>query len=158
MTPTKHTNIELTLDPEAAHYVAALERKVLVLTLDNLKCRTMLELLTDESWDDEIFPKDEEGLKKVAADAMVRRLGITPSEARNIVNDRWETHNPPPADDSTKSYLIGPDPNAPTRTKRVIPNATVPGVDMEKHRAGLAKLAQSRLGQTKLTQQATQQP
>lgn len=139
MTAIQYPLINLEMDDEVARYVGLLERRVLMLTLDNLKCRTVLELLTDQAWDDQSFPDDEAELKRVAEDALVRRLGVSEADAASIVAERWGVYNPPEVPDETARFIVGPD-----KSKRpvYVPTAqsTSPGYDIEKHRAGLARV------------------
>jgi hypothetical protein len=148
MTSIKYPLINLEMNDETARYVGLLERKLLMLTLDNLKCRTVLELLTDEPWDDQSFPDDEAELKRVATDALVRRLGVSDSEAAGIVAERWGRYNPPSAGaDAAARYIVGPQmvrrPTYLTESQQ-----TSPGYDLDKHHEGLARAAANRLADT----------
>lgn len=146
MANLQHAMLNLVMDEETAKYVAVLERKILILTIEGLKQRTALELLTDTPWDDMAYSDDEAELKKIATDALVRRVGMDPTEAATVVRERWDRYNTPPseADEATKTYLVGP-----PRTKRpplvttaaVVDPSTVkasPGYDLNKHRQGMA--------------------
>jgi hypothetical protein len=115
-----------------------LERKLLKFQLDDLKMRTLLELLTDEDWDDYQFKDEDEEIRKLAQDALMRRLGLSDADARKLVGERWSRHNPPEPDESTKKYLIGP---TRTRTEHVATHARptehpMP-YDVRKHMEGL---------------------
>ena len=147
MTSIKHPLISLEMNDETARYVGLLERKLLMLTLDNLKCRTVLELLTDEAWDDQAFPDDEGELKRVATDALVRRLGVPASEAADIVRERWGRYNPPAASAGTaEKYIVGP--TTAKRPAHVSTSEQTVGYDIEKHREGLARAAANRAAAT----------
>lgn len=141
MTSIKHPLISLQMNDETARYVGLLERKLLMLTLDNLKCRTVLELLTDEAWDDQAFPDDEAELKRVATDALTRRLGVPPTEAAAIVAERWGRYNPPAASATTAArYMAGPTARRPVNVS--VAEQAGPGYDINKHKEGLARLAE----------------
>lgn len=150
MSSTKYPLIDLVMNDEVARYVGVLERRVIMLTVDNLKLRTLLELLTDESWDDESYPDDIAELKRIATDALVRRLGLTPAEAAATVASRWDGHNPPPASDGSAKILAG---QHGTPRPHLVPKAVqagepqTPGYSVEKHLAGLSKAAKNRQAQ-----------
>lgn len=138
MTATRHPLVELVYNDETGRYIGMLERKLLKLQLDDLKFRALLELLTGDSWDDYSFSAEDEEIKKLAQDALARRLQLSASDARKLVNERWEAHNPGTPDESTRTYLIGPQAGKP---KPVVPRSTtvsrVPGVDIDKHLRGI---------------------
>ncbi len=140
MTATRHPLIELVYNDETGRYIGMLERKLLKLQLDDLKFRALLELLTGDSWDDYSFSAEDDEIKKLAQDALSRRLQISPSDARKLVNERWEAHNPGPPDESTRTYLVGPQTGQP-KPRRVVPQSAtvqrVPGVDFDKHLRGI---------------------
>lgn len=142
MTSIKHPLINLEMNDEVARYVGLLERRVLMLTLDSLKCRTVLELLTDQPWDDQSFGDDEQALKQVATDALVRRLGVSAADAAAIVADRWAVYNPPSGGDALASrYIVG----KPTAKRPVfVPQAENGGYDLSKHQHGLAQAQANR--------------
>lgn len=141
MAPTRHPLIDLVYNDETGRYIAMLERKLLVLTQSDIRFRALLELLTDESWDDYQFKEEDGEIRKIAMDALMRRLGISESDARKIVADRWQRHNPDPAPDHTRTYLIGKTP-----TPHVISQARpAVGYDVEKHLAGIEQAKQRRL-------------
>ena len=99
MAPVKHPLLDLVYNDEVARYVGMLERKVLVLTIRDLKMSALLELLTDEEWDDEsLLAAENEEIKRVAVDSLQRRLGIPAPDAAKIVAERWEKFNKPAPD------------------------------------------------------------
>lgn len=140
MTSIKHPLINLDMNEETARYVGLLERKLLMLTLDSLKCRTVLELLTDEPWDDQAFPDDEAELKRVATDALVRRLGVPEAEAAAIVAERWGRYNPPSSPGESSRYIVGPQ----TARRPVNVTQSTVGYDVDLHKQGLAQAAANR--------------
>lgn len=147
MTATRHPLIDLVYNDETGRYIGHLERKLLRLILDDLRMRSLLELLTGDQWDDYQFTDDDEQIRKLAVDALKRRLGISEVEARSMVNERWKRLNPPEADERTKTYLIG---------KRIKPEHVVTHsrpvnepapYDVGKHLQGLERAAKNREAQ-----------
>lgn len=146
MAPTKHPLIDLVYNDETGRYIGHLERKLVKLTIDDLKFRALLELLTGDDWDDYHFGPEDEELQKLAVDALKRRLGLSTMDAQKMVAARWSEHNPPPADPATQTYLIGPHPN---NTKmphnvtiaRPIAAQQTASFDYRKHLAGLQQTA-----------------
>lgn len=139
MVATRHPLIDLVYNDETGRYIGMLERKLLKLTTDDLKMRTLLELLTDQSWDDYQFKDEDEEIRKLAADALQRRLGLSSIDATSIVDDRWERHNKEPIPEEMKTYLIGPS----QPSKQYVATAARPiarsgaGFDYDKHLRGL---------------------
>jgi hypothetical protein len=136
MTPTRHPLIDLVYNHETGVYIGMLERKLVIMTMENLKMRSLLELLTGNMWDDAKFDLEDKAIFDAAVDTLERRLQISRQDAINIVTERWEATNPPEADD-TKSWLIG----QPRKPQKVVaysrPIGNPPGVDMKKHLEGL---------------------
>lgn len=119
MAPVKHPLIELNYNDEVARYVGMLERKVLVLTIRDLKMCALLELLTDEAWDDEsILAAENEEIRKIAQDSLQRRLGISAPDAAKIVAERWHKYNQPPPDLNGTAEKIMPTDTSPPIAKK----------------------------------------
>ena len=119
MAPIKHPLLELAYNDEVARYVAMLERKVLVLTIRDLKMCALLELLTDEAWDDEgILAAENDEIRRIATDSLTRRLGISPPDAAKIVAERWEKYNKPAPDiNGTAGKIMPKDTKSPIAKK-----------------------------------------
>lgn len=136
MTPTRHPLIDLVYNNETGTYIAMLERKLLIMTLENLKMRSLLEMLTGDMWDECRFEAEDKEIFKLAVDTLERRLQISHQDAINLVTERWEATNPPDLEDA-KTWLVG----KPRKPPRVIahsrPVINPPGVDMKKHLQGL---------------------
>lgn len=132
--------IDLVYNDETGRYIGMLERKIAKYQLDDLRFRALLELLTDEPWDDYQFSTEDGELQNIAQDALKRRLGLSDEDARKLVQERWDRHNPDPAPDHTRTYLIGktPTPHVVTQARQA-GSAESPGYDVEKHLAGLAR-------------------
>lgn len=139
MVATRHPLIDLVYNDETGRYIGMLERKLLKLQLDDLKMRTLLELLTDQPWDDYQFADEDGEIRKLASDALQRRLGLSPTDADTMVNERWERHNKAPVPEEMKTYLIGPS----QPSKQHVVTAARPiarsgaGFDYDKHLRGL---------------------
>jgi hypothetical protein len=137
----KQPLIDLVYNDETGRYIAMLERKVLYHTLNDIKFRALLELLTDQPWDDYQFSNEDGEIQNLATDALKRRLGMTHEDARKLVQERWEAHNPPPAPDHTRTYLVGetPTPHVVSQARSVVGDPSDPGYDVHKHLAGIAQ-------------------
>ena len=125
MTPVKHPLLDLAYNDEVARYVAMLERKVLVLTIRDLKMCALLELLPDEPWDDEsILAAENEEIRRIAADSLKKRLGIPHPDAVKIVNERWEKHNKAAPDLMGTAKKIMPEDTSPPIARKANDVAT----------------------------------
>jgi hypothetical protein len=137
--------IDLVYNDETGRYIGMLERKLLVYAQNEIRFRALLELLTDEDWDDYQFTEEDGAIRKLAEDALKRRLGLSDEDARSLVQDRWSRHNPDPAPDHTRTYLIGKTPTPHTvHQSRVATGEAKPPYDVDKHLAGLAKARENR--------------
>lgn len=151
MAAIRQPMVDIVYNDETGRYIAMLERKLLLLTLNDIKFRALLELLTDEEWEDYQFSEEDGQIQRIAQDALKRRLGLSDDDARRLVAERFERHNPPPAPDHTRTYLIGEGPSPHNvQNTRVVPSAreatgdNSPGYSVEKHLAGLSKAAARR--------------
>lgn len=84
---------DMNLTVEAALYVAILERQVTALTLNDMKYRAMLEMLTGENWDDMVVDFEEGKLREIAIRATEAKLGVAYAEAHRIVREREQAAN-----------------------------------------------------------------
>lgn len=138
MTQTRHPLIDLVYNDETGRYIGMLERKLVVMQLENIRFRALLERLTGDMWDDKTFVAEDAEIHQIAIDALVRRLQIPEAEARKMVDERWAAANPPEPDPSLATYMVGmPKPEPPV----VIPHARQIGFDHKKHVEGLEKAA-----------------
>jgi hypothetical protein len=144
MVATRHPLIDLVYNDETGRYIGHLERKLLRLTIDDLRMRSLLELLTGDQWDDYTFKDDDEEIRKIAIDALKRRLGIDETEARSIVNERWNRLNPPEVDERTKTYIIGKRIKQDHVVTHSRPIGTPAPYDVGKHLQGLERAAKNR--------------
>jgi hypothetical protein len=139
MAAVRQPLLDLVYDDETGRYIGMLERKLLILTQNDIKFRALLELLTDQPWDDYQFKEEDGEIRQLAQDALKRRLGISDADARKMVDERWQAHNPEPAPDHTRTYLIGetPTPHVVTQSRSAV--GPVPGANIEKHLQGIAQ-------------------
>lgn len=136
MAQTRHPLIELVYNDETGRYIGMLERKIVLMQLENIRFRALLERLTGDMWDDIDFRAEDAEIHEIAIDALERRLQIPRSEARKLVDRRWEAANPPAPDPSLATFMISrPDEKSPV----VIPHAKQIGFDHKKHLEGLEK-------------------
>jgi len=139
MAATRQPLLDLVYNDETGRYIGMLERKILLYVQNEIRFRALLELLTDEDWDDYAFSEEDGEIQQLAVDALMRRLQISESDARKLVSERWDRHNPAPAPDHTRTYLIGKTPTPHTVTQaRHAGGPPKPAYDVEKHLAGLA--------------------
>lgn len=90
--------VNLSPDADTATYIGTLERQLVLLVLRDVKFRALLELLTDQTWDDVAVDRfDNDQLVSVATAGVAMRLGISVEEAGAMVETRWNTHNKAPA-------------------------------------------------------------
>lgn len=96
MVAVQHALIDLPMTEDVARYVSMLERKVAVLTISELKKNCLLELLTDQMWDDERFTAEDDEVRKIAETVLMKRLGMSPQAAKKLVAERWRKYQGPP--------------------------------------------------------------
>lgn len=146
MAPIRQPLLDLVYNDETGRYIGMLERKITKYQLDDIKFRALLELLTDEAWDDYQFTEEDGEIRKIAEDALKRRLGLSDEDARKLVAERWDRHNPPPSEsENARTYLIGktPTPHTVTTSRMATGEAKAP-YNVEKHLAGLEAARRNR--------------
>jgi hypothetical protein len=85
--------LDLQLDPQAALYVAHLERQLCVYQINEVKFRALLEMLTGESWDDLALDLENKQLFDIAVALAEKKLNVTNMEARKIIRARQAQAN-----------------------------------------------------------------
>jgi hypothetical protein len=145
MAPIRQPLVDIVYNDETGRYIGMLERKLLFYALNDIRFRALLELLTDEEWDDYQFTEEDGEIQRIAQDALKRRLGLSDDDARKLVQERWEKHNPEPAPDHTRTYLIGetPTPHV-VHQSRMATGEPKPRYDLDKHMAGLDQARRNR--------------
>ena len=88
MVAVKAPLMDMEVSEEAALYIGVLERQVLGLTVNELKYRALLEMLTGQQWDDLKTDMEAGELEKIAVDATMKKLGVSYGKAREIVRER----------------------------------------------------------------------
>lgn len=83
----------MTTDAQGALYMAALERKLAALTINEMRYRTLLEMLTGEPWEEINTDITKGDLMKVATTATHRRLARSMAEAEAQVKANIEKAN-----------------------------------------------------------------
>lgn len=145
MAPIRQPLLDLVYNDETGRYIGMLERKLVVLTQNEIRFRALLELLTDEAWDDYQFSEEDSEIQKLAQDALKRRLNLSNEDARKLVQERWARHNPAPAPDHTRTYLVDKTPTPHTITEsRHVAGEAKPRYDVNKHLAGIAQAKANR--------------
>lgn len=79
--------IDMEMDEAAAAYMGSLERQILGLTIQELRYRALLELLTGEEWSDIAADLEAGEVEKIAVNALEAK-GIDRRKARRIVSSR----------------------------------------------------------------------
>ena len=75
----------MTMDEEATRYVGVLERRLILLTIREVRFRACLEALTGEPWDDEYADLDQAELDRLVEKSLEKSLGISQVEAASMV-------------------------------------------------------------------------
>lgn len=138
MAPIRHPLIDLAYTDETGRYIGMLERKLVMMTLENLKMRALLELLTGDMWDDYRFEAEDKEIFDLAVDTLMRRLQMSQEDARKLCEERWQATNPPEPDPALATYMVG----LPSAMPHIISHARqIPEAkfDHKKHIAGLEK-------------------
>lgn len=74
---------------------ALLERRVILLTINDIKLRSALELATGVSWDStDVSKLDGDGIEELVALRIAQGLGITPPQARQRVRENRKLASP----------------------------------------------------------------
>ena len=80
-------------DEEMTRYVGVLERRLVLLTIQEVRFRALLEALTGQAWDDSLTNLDENQVIEIAEATLVKSLGISKVEAAKMVRINRETAN-----------------------------------------------------------------
>lgn len=72
-------------DEEMTAYVAVLERRLVLMTIQEVRFRGLLEALTGEPWDDQYTELGEDEVNAIAVNSLSKSLGITKAEAEQQV-------------------------------------------------------------------------
>jgi len=86
----------LQMDSDTAQYVGMLEGTIAALVINEVKYRTLLELLTGDSWDAANVSTDPNALVPLAVSALVKQTNMDENKAKKLISARWETHNNKP--------------------------------------------------------------
>lgn len=148
MAHIRHPMIDLVMNDETSRYVGHLERKVMHLTLEDMRMRALLELLTGDMWDDQDFRQMEDHqIQQVAVDTLKRRLNMSEGDARRLVADRWNRLNHP-EQDLAPAHLFGPKANEHPHNVTIARPAQVhqsgAPYDVAKHLQGIEAAAKNR--------------
>ena len=84
---------DLTTDEKGAIYIGALERKLTQLTLNEMRYRTLLEMLTGQQWEEISTHVTAGDLKKLAVTATQRRLARSMEQCERIVESNLAAAN-----------------------------------------------------------------
>ena len=72
-------------DDQMTRYVGVLERRLVLLTIQEQRFRALLEALTGEPWDDQYSDLEQAELDKLVEQSIVKSLGVTQAEAAKMV-------------------------------------------------------------------------
>ncbi len=87
--------VGLQMDSETAQYVGMLEGTIAALVVNECKYRTLLELLTGDSWEATKVDTNPNALMALAVSSLVRQTGIDPIKAKTLISQRWAQQNEP---------------------------------------------------------------
>lgn len=90
MVAVKSPLLGLIMEPEVAAYVGALERQIAALSINEVKFRALLEVLTGEEWDNMKTEFESKEIFDIGVAYAEKRLGLKNMEARKWVRDRME--------------------------------------------------------------------
>lgn len=92
MAPRQNPLVGLQMDEPTAKYVGMLESTLALHAIQEVKFRTLLELITGDSWEDVKIDYDGKRIQQIAEDALVRS-GIDRMQAKLVVLKRWNAAN-----------------------------------------------------------------
>ncbi len=72
-------------DDQMTRYVGVLERRLVLLTIQEQRFRALLEALTGEPWDDQYSDLEQAELDGLVEESLVKSLGVTKIEAAKMV-------------------------------------------------------------------------
>lgn len=82
--------IGLKMDADVAAYVGALERQIAALSINEVKFRALLEVLTGEEWDDMKTEFENKEIYDIGVRIAETKLGMKAGEARKWVSGRMD--------------------------------------------------------------------
>jgi hypothetical protein len=88
--PTQTPMAENKSDAEVAKYIGLLEGTIAALVINDIKFRTILELLTGEQWDAAQIDPEGKALMDLAVSVLVKQTGMDATNARALVIKRWQ--------------------------------------------------------------------
>lgn len=80
-------------DEQMTRYVGVLERRLILLTIQEQRFRALLESLTGEPWDDLYADLDQAELDELVEQSLQKALGITKVEAASMVRKHKASAN-----------------------------------------------------------------
>ena len=102
--------VGLEMNAEVAHYIGVLESTLAAYAIQEAKFRTLLELLTGESWETTKISPDGATIKAIAVEALVKRAGVPLADAKVVVEKRWKEFNSDiPKAVAVEELIVAPD-------------------------------------------------
>ena len=99
--------IGLQMNSETAHYVGMLEGTIAALVVNEVKYRTLLELLTGDKWDSAEMPTEPKDIMALAVSVLVKQTGIDKRVAESLVLQRInETNRDPVVPDRPANVVV----------------------------------------------------
>lgn len=87
MVAVKNPLLEMECSEEAAAYIGVLERQLLGMTVQELRYRALLEVLTGDDWSDIAADLEAGEIEKIAVEQLVKK-GVDRRKARRVVGER----------------------------------------------------------------------
>lgn len=94
--PVQVPLIDLQMSSDTAYYVGMLEGTVAALVVNEVKFRTLLELLTGDKWDAADIPQDPNDLMALAISMISKQTGLDETKAKSLVAQRFGEVKPKP--------------------------------------------------------------
>ena len=95
-------------DEEMTRYVGVLERRLVLLTIQETRFRALLESLTGDPWDDQYADLDQAELDQLVETSLMKSLGVTKSVASQMVRKHKVSANRRNTIDGDKNLELSP--------------------------------------------------
>lgn len=108
--PLQSPLIDLQMSSDTAYYVGMLEGTIAALVVNEVKYRTLLELLTGDKWDAADMPTDPKELMLLAVSMVTKQTGISRERAESLVGQRFNGGKPKQVIPQPSANLVVPPP------------------------------------------------
>jgi hypothetical protein len=91
--PLQAPLVGLQMDSDTAQYVGMLEGTIAALVINEVKYRTLLELLTGDSWEAVKVGPEPDAIVTLAVSTLMKQTNMDEYKARKLIALRWANHN-----------------------------------------------------------------